>query len=352
MAALEVFSENKSYDFFADIGNLPIESKESKILFHDIIATTSFQRLKNISFLGGADYITKINGKFIKHNRYHHSIGVGVIADYSMKYLNNYKDHYNTIIFFALMHDIGHFPLSHTLEPVIRKLHNIDHHSMGFDIIFKEEKGFSEIRDIIRKYKINEQLLGDILNGNLEIPLVSSKKINIDTIDAIPRSYQYFNNSKAVMNPYHLVDCFFTDDDQKSRRVLADFWISKGNIYRNLLQSIDILSSEILAREIFLNHSERFEMSQLRFSDKQFLSVYPEIKVLFNKIKSKKLVFNQTKLFLNSELDIANFIDRKFVINDWSSHSDLSDAFEEIRQDAFIKIEISVSNKIREKKLL
>jgi len=349
---LELDSERESYNFFPDIGNIPIDSKASRNFFHDVISMESFQRLRNISFLGCADYITRINGKSIKHNRYHHCIGVGIIADYSMRYIKEFSENYNTIIFSALMHDIGHFPLSHTLESTIRNTFDIDHHSMTLDIIFGQRDKYSEIQDIISKYKINKLLLRKIMSGDLEIPLISSKKMNIDTFDAIPRSYQYFNNSKSVMDPYHLVDCFFSKNNQKSRMVLANFWNSKGDVYRSLLQSIDILASEILSREIFILHSQRFEESHLRLTDKKFLSIYPEIGILYNNVKNKKLVFNKSELLSDSELDITNFVDRKFITNDWNDHSDLSNAFEEIRQDAFVNINVNVMSSKREKKLL
>lgn len=89
----------------------------------DIVNHTLFQRLRNIKQLGLLDYV--FPGAI--HNRFNHSLGVMHIADkmvVSLQKNNHLKDQPDTrqvIRLAALLHDIGHYPLSHIIEVPVRK---------------------------------------------------------------------------------------------------------------------------------------------------------------------------------------------------------------------------------------
>ena len=87
-----------------------------------IIDSLYFQRLRNIRQLGLLDYV--FPGAL--HNRFNHSLGVMQIADKMVTSLQekNYKilnGKRKLIRMAALLHDIGHYPLSHLVESVVQK---------------------------------------------------------------------------------------------------------------------------------------------------------------------------------------------------------------------------------------
>lgn len=88
-----------------------------------IISLPVFQRLRNIRQLGLLDYV--FTGAL--HTRFNHSLGVLHIADemvvslQNRGYLNDDPDTRQIIRLAALLHDIGHYPLSHIIEDPINK---------------------------------------------------------------------------------------------------------------------------------------------------------------------------------------------------------------------------------------
>ena len=99
-------------------GFIPLTQVECDIVNHDL-----FQRLRNIKQLGLLDYV--FPGAI--HNRFNHSLGVMHIADKMVvtlqkkKHLIEPTDTRQIIRLAALLHDIGHYPLSHIIEVPIRK---------------------------------------------------------------------------------------------------------------------------------------------------------------------------------------------------------------------------------------
>ena len=91
-------------------------------LENKIIDSPYFQRLRNIRQLGLLDYV--FPGAL--HNRFNHSLGVMHIADKMFTSLQekNYdilNSKRELIRMAALLHDIGHYPLSHLVESVVQK---------------------------------------------------------------------------------------------------------------------------------------------------------------------------------------------------------------------------------------
>ena len=106
-------------------GTIEISKSETKIIDHPI-----FQRLRSIKQLGFAEF----SFPGATHNRYLHSIGVthlaGVIFDHIFKDYpfssQRRKDQFRQVVrLSAMLHDIGHGPLSHTIEEVMPNLEKL-----------------------------------------------------------------------------------------------------------------------------------------------------------------------------------------------------------------------------------
>jgi HD superfamily phosphohydrolase len=85
-----------------------------------IIQSPFFQRLRNIKQLGFSEYVFP----GATHTRYIHSIGVMSITDKIFNHLfpeknNDFNRLRETVKIAALLHDIGHAPLSHSTESVM-----------------------------------------------------------------------------------------------------------------------------------------------------------------------------------------------------------------------------------------
>lgn len=98
-------------DFYGLITLTPDEIK--------LIDSPIFQRLRNIKQLGLASFV--FPGGI--HNRFSHSLGVLSIIHRLTSHLSFFDDKPEEVVklrIAALLHDIGHLPLSHTIESVYR----------------------------------------------------------------------------------------------------------------------------------------------------------------------------------------------------------------------------------------
>ncbi len=107
-------------------GSIPIEPTELPV-----IDSRYFQRLRQIKQLGFAEY----SFPSAAHNRYIHSLGAMCVASkaYDSIFGNLYPRFKSIIRLAALLHDVGHAPLSHTTEfamPDVKEL-KIHPHSIS-----------------------------------------------------------------------------------------------------------------------------------------------------------------------------------------------------------------------------
>ena len=97
----------------------------------ELLLSKPLQRLKDIGFLGALDYIKVSNGSDAhrrRHNRFDHSLGVAELALLYSDIRGLPRKETRVLAAAGLLHDIGHGPLSHTLEPIFKASFGANHH--------------------------------------------------------------------------------------------------------------------------------------------------------------------------------------------------------------------------------
>ena len=145
----------------------------------DIIEHSWFQRLRHIKQLGLTDFVYPS----AQHTRFQHALGAmhlmgRVLDSLRSKGVDINNEEYEASLIAVLLHDIGHCPLSHTLENTL--LLDIKHESLSYLII---------------------QQLNEELNGALDLTLkifrnsykrkffhqLISSQLDIDRLDYLNR---------------------------------------------------------------------------------------------------------------------------------------------------------------------
>ena len=124
----------------------------------ELIDSSPFQRLRRIKQLGPA-YLT-FHGA--ESSRFTHSLGVFHIARRAINHLSELdsrlKEHKFILYGAALLHDLGHGPLSHTSEEIFK----IKHESWTSKLI----NSYQEIRTILNSYgNNNAKEISDIIQS-------------------------------------------------------------------------------------------------------------------------------------------------------------------------------------------
>lgn len=153
-----------------------------------IIDTPQFQRLRRIKQLGFANLVYP----GANHTRFEHSLGVMHIASL----LTDDEE----IVIAALLHDIGHTPLSHTSERIARKYLKYEHEDVK-----KVING--ELKDVLIDEGVNLTTISKLVRSN---PIVSGE-IDADRMDYLVRDSHYTGVAYGVFDVERLIDKIYLD---------------------------------------------------------------------------------------------------------------------------------------------
>jgi HD superfamily phosphohydrolase len=193
----------------------------SELLF-DIISHPWFQRLRHIKQLGLTDYVYPA----AQHTRFQHALGAmhlmtRVLDNLRKKDIEITDEEYEAAVLCVLLHDIGHGPLSHTLEDSL--LTGIKHESLSYLFMQQLNKEFNGALNLSLK------IFQNTYKRKFFHQLVSSQ-LDIDRLDYLKR------------------DCFFSGVSEGT--IGVDRIISLLTVYKDQLV---VEEKGILSIENFLN---------------------------------------------------------------------------------------------------
>ncbi len=247
------------YDFSA-----PVDLKKFVLedpLFLELVGTSAFRRLSEIRFLGGIDYliVRSPNGyaNNIRYTRFQHSLGVARLAlMYSHACELSVTDR-RLVFTAALLHDIGHAPLSHSLEPAFFRLFGIDHHQATRDILRGHVPIGRELYKLLRSRQVDiDRLTAMIAGEDDRFHGFFSGPINFDTIEGILRTKTYAQSTPSVAAPELIVDAAVNRSSPAHRELVDQFWKSKDLVYRHVINSDSgVLADQVCQSFLYQNRS-------------------------------------------------------------------------------------------------
>jgi HD superfamily phosphohydrolase len=247
-------------------GNIDIHPKMEAVMSHPV-----YQRLRQIKQLGFGEF----SYPGATHNRFMHSLGVsynaGRIFDSIFKGYNFSKatDKWRlreTTVLAALLHDIGHGPLSHTTEEVMPKLselkipcykHMIDRRANHEDYTIKFVTDSDLSRVITENYPdISPYHIACLIDKTLPVsddfflvdgldfrPILTqiiSSELDADRMDYLVRDSYYTGTSYGHVDmdwiisnlAYHVVDgALYLALNRRALYTFDDFLISRHHMY-------------------------------------------------------------------------------------------------------------------------
>ena len=198
--------------------------------------------MENIRFLGGIDYllVRAPNGASgnTRHTRYQHSVGVARLALLYSDTVELPSRERDLLTAAALLHDIGHAPLSHSLEPVFLEEFGIDHHSATESIILGESPLGRDVYNVLRRHSIDVSRLLNLIRGqDSSFHLFMAGPINFDTIEGILRSSIYFRPRLNFPKPEVVLEAAIQRSGDDDRAIIDQFWLAKDFVYQHLINS-------------------------------------------------------------------------------------------------------------------
>lgn len=221
-----------------------------ELLGEPLLDSPWLARLGRISFLGTLDRHPRSRRA---STRLEHSLGVATLAADAAQALELPRDRARLFVSAALLHDIGHYPLSHAAEPAFTKLLGAGHHEVGRWLVLGRGpiSPARSLRPVLERLDIAPELTWAIIDRGAELPAdlrplaeLLAAPINLDTLEGISRVARDFR-----LNRRKLPERVFTWVDGElgiARAALAAidrFWELKDHVYDRLIN----LPSNILA---------------------------------------------------------------------------------------------------------
>lgn len=283
----------------------------------DLINTSEFQRLRRIKHLGGVSMVFHT----AEHSRFTHSLGVYEITRRMLESIEGLElSEYERILMLcsALLHDLGHGPLSHAFETVS----SIHHEKMTLRIISEN----TEVNAVLCKY--NETLVNDICDvlshkyKNELITSLISSQIDADRLDYLVRDAynsgvvygitdieRLFRIAKIVNNKV----CF----KKNSIKELEIYLISRICMYDMLYFHPTGRSYELLFQNTFTRYNDLKEINYT------FNSNYPLLDMIGNDMPLNQFhmlddatIIHYMKCFMNEDDKILSDLSRRFINRD------------------------------------
>jgi HD superfamily phosphohydrolase len=204
---------------------IPLGKRELKL-----INTPAFLRLQQVKQLG---FVYRI-WPGATHTRYEHSLGCYNLAVRAVRLLLSRserggllgvkKSSIQTLIVAALLHDIGHYPFSHTIEDLGAPI--ISHERVGRLIIEK-----SEVATILeRDYHLSPERVADMIDPphgkNLHpddelLRHLLSGALDVDKLDYLPRDARGCNVAYGGVDVTRLISSLVVHPDTEGKRTIV-----------------------------------------------------------------------------------------------------------------------------------
>ena len=237
--------------------------KPEELMIMELVDTIAFQRLRRIKQLGAASLL--FHGA--ESSRFTHSIGVFCIARKISQRLIEIKSSFceNKFVLYgaALLHDLGHGPLSHTSEIIFD--HN--HEKWSQNLV----KNYSPINSILKKYD-NElpRQIGELFESkqifSKPLKTLISSEIDCDRLDYLLRDSYNTGTKYGLVDLERIISALtFSPDGNiaiKPKGVIAieHFLVLRNLMYRTIYNHrINEISTWILEKIIstIKNNSEK-----------------------------------------------------------------------------------------------
>ncbi len=160
----------------------------------ELADTPQMQRLRWIKQLGLANLVYP----GANHTRFEHSLGVYHLAGVLADHLRLGEEDRLKVTVAALLHDVGHGPLSHATEAALAHYLRKEHESI-IDLLRK-----GELRDVLDRHGLRPSEIQSIIDGK-KLGQIINSEMDVDRMDYLIRDAHYTGVAYGVIDHQRLV---------------------------------------------------------------------------------------------------------------------------------------------------
>ena len=214
---------------------------------YDLIDHKHFQRLRRIGQMGLTHYVYP----GATHSRFQHAIGALYLMQSAVnvlreKNINISEEEAEAMCAAMLLHDIGHGPISHSLERIIVDVHHEDISLATMQLLNDEFEGRLDLAIEIFQGKYHRKFMHELVSSQLDL----------DRLDYITRDSFYTGVAEGVIGYDRIISMINVVDnslvvEEKAMFSIQKFLVSREIMYKQVYLHKASISAEAMLRQFF-----------------------------------------------------------------------------------------------------
>lgn len=218
----------------------------------ELLDTPPVQRLRRIKQLGTVELVYPS----ANHTRFEHSLGVYKLACDAISKLNIRGDAARHLRAAALLHDIGHTPYSHNIEPIVTRKTG-EYHDDVTSILSSPE-----ITPVLEDNDLDPQRIAGLISGEGQYGQLLAGDLDVDRMDYLVRDAHHTGVPFGTIDHGRLIrELTFID----GQLVLAE-----GNV--QTAESL-LIARALMNPTVYNHHVARISKAMLRRSTERLLDL-------------------------------------------------------------------------------
>lgn len=232
-------------------------------LQQDLIEQPELQRLAWIKQLG----LTFLVYPGAHQTRLEHSLGASNLTRQISQNLELKEQDEKNLEATALLHDLGHAPFSHSIEPLMEKDHmEVTKEIIKGDIEVAPESG--EIPHILDKHGLNPDEVANLVTGDREgkkyLNQLINSQMDVDQLDYLTRDAYYTGVTYGSIETQRIINTMTISQGEityleKGIDALENYLLAKDHMY----SSVYIHKTVSIAEKMLLRATERAKSNKL-----------------------------------------------------------------------------------------
>ncbi len=252
-------------------------ARVAALLGGDVLESNWLRRLARISFLGTLDQHPRSRRS---SNRLEHSLAVAELGIQESDALGLERNDARVVVAACLLHDVGHYPLSHAAEPAFKRVVGASHHDVTRWIVCGEGPigRRRSLLPVLEARGIDPFAVWSVIDGRSRFSSLLRGSINLDTLDGITRVARDFR-VRSTRVPARIFEWKGGEIaiGAQALEAMDEFWALKDRVYDRIINlPSNILAETRLCEMVRMCVTEdvfaRFE----RFDDAELLATLKE----------------------------------------------------------------------------